>query len=67
MKAVYGKTGNNELQAFELWKNMSEEDRRAAFAYAQRMQGSSASRSYLFIYLRDRQWEYVERYEQPDT
>ena len=67
LKAVYGKTGNNELQAFELWKNMSEEDRRAAFAHAQRMQGSSASRSYLFVYLRDRQWEYVERYEQPDT
>ena len=34
---------------------------------AQRMQGSSASRSYLFVYLRDRQWEYVERYEQPNT
>ena len=67
LKAVYGKTGNNELQAFELWKNMSEEDRRAAFAHAQRMQGSSASRSYLFIYLRDRQWEYAERYEQTDT
>ena len=36
-------------------------------AHAQRMQGSPASRSYLFVYLRDRQWEYVERYEQPDT
>ncbi len=63
----YGKTGNNELQAFELWKKLSEEDRRAASAHAQRMQGSPASRSYLFIYLRDRQWGYVERYEQTDT
>ena len=53
--------------AFQGWKNMSEEDRRAAFAHAQRMQGSSASRSYLFIYLRDRQWEYAERYGQTDT
>ena len=48
-------------------KKLSEEDRRAAFAHAQRMQGSPASRSYLFVYLRDRQWEYVERYDQPDT
>ena len=62
LKAVYDKTGTNGLQAFELWKKLSEEDRRAAFAHAQRMQGSSASRSYLFVYLRDRQWEYVERY-----
>ena len=67
LKAVYDKTGTNGLQAFELWKKLSEEDRRAAFAHAQRMQGSSASRSYLFVYLRDRQWEYVERYEQTDT
>ena len=67
LKAVYDKTGTNGLQAFEIWKKLSEEDRRAAFAHAQRMQGSSASRSYLFVYLRDRQWEYVERYEQPDT
>ena len=67
LKAVYGKTGNNELQAFELWKNMSEEERSKAFANAQRVKGSPASRSYLFVYLRDRQWEYVERYEQPDT
>ena len=67
LKAVCDKTGTNGLQAFELWKKLSEEDRRAAFAHAQRMQGSPASRSYLFVYLRDRQWEYVECYEQTDT
>lgn len=64
LKAVYGKTGNNELQAFELWKNMSEEDRNKAFANAQLLRGNSSSRSYLDIYLSNKQWENTDRYGQ---
>ena len=64
LKAVYGKTGNNELQAFELWKNMSEEDRNKAFANAQLLRGNSSSRSYLDIYLSNKQWEDTNRYGQ---
>lgn len=64
LKAVYGKTGNNELQAFELWKNMSEEERSKAFANAQLLQGNSSPRSYLDIYLSNKQWEGTDRYGQ---
>jgi len=67
LKAVYGKTGNNELQAFELWKNMSEEERNIAFANAQLKQGDSTPRSYLDIYLSNKQWEKEERYKQANT
>lgn len=67
LKAVYGKTGNNELQAFELWKNMSEEERNIAFANAQLKQGDPAPRSYLDIYLSNKQWEKEERYKQANT
>ena len=56
MKAVYGKLGNNESQAFEVWKQLSEDERTAAFAHVQLMQGDPASRNYLFVYLRDREW-----------
>ena len=64
LKAAYGKTGNNELQAFELWKNMSDEERDKAFANAQRLQGNPAPRSYLDIYLGNKQWEGTDRYRQ---
>ena len=64
LKAVYGRTGNNELQAFELWKNMSEEERDKAFANAQQKQGDPAPRSYLDIYLSNKQWGNTDRYGQ---
>lgn len=56
MKAVYVKLGNNESQAFEVWKQLSEDERTAAFAHAQQSQGDPAPRDYLFVYLRDREW-----------
>jgi uncharacterized protein YdaU (DUF1376 family) len=56
MKAVYVKVGNNESQAFDVWKQLSDEERSAAFAHVQRMQGDPNSRNYLFVYLRDKEW-----------
>ena len=56
MKAVYVKVGNNESQAFDAWRQLSEDERSAAFAHVQRMQGDPNSRNYLFVYLRDKEW-----------
>ena len=56
MKAVYIKLGNNESQAFDVWRQLSEDERSAAFAHVQRMQGDPNSRNYLFVYLRDKEW-----------
>ena len=56
MKQIYGKTGNNESQAFDTWKLLTADQRTTAFANVQRLQGDLASRSYLFVYLRDKEW-----------
>lgn len=56
MKQIYGKTGNNESQAFDTWKILTADERTTAFANVQRLQGDLASRSYLFVYLRDKEW-----------
>ena len=56
MKAVYVKVGNNESQAFDAWKQLSDDERSAAFAHVQRMLGDPNSRNYLFVYLRDKEW-----------
>ena len=56
LKQVYGKTGNNESQAFDLWKLLTADERTSAFAHAQRLQGDLTTRSYLFVYLRDKEW-----------
>ena len=56
MKAVYVKVGNNESQAFDAWKQLSDDERSAAFAHVQRMQSDPNSRNYLFVYLRDKEW-----------
>jgi excisionase family DNA binding protein len=56
MKDIYGKTGNNESQAFGVWQRLTEDERKAAFAHVQRMQGDLTSRSYLYVYLRDKEW-----------
>lgn len=56
MKAVYVKVGNNESQAFDAWKQLSEDERSAAFAHVQRMLGDPNSRNYFFVYLRDKEW-----------
>ena len=64
LKAVYGKTGNNESQAFELWKKLSEEERDGALVNAQQKQGDPGPRSYLDIYLQTKQWEDRNRHGQ---
>lgn len=56
MKVVYGKAGNNESQAFGVWQRLTEYERNAALAHAQRMKGDPTSRSYLYVYLRDKEW-----------
>ena len=56
LKECYKKIGDNESQAFGVWQQLSEDERTSAFAYAQRLQGDLSSRSYLYIYLRDKEW-----------
>ena len=56
IKDVYGKTGVNESQALGVWQQLSEDERMAAFAHAQRLQSDLSSRSYLYVYLRDKEW-----------
>lgn len=56
MKVIYKKVGDNESQAFGVWQQLSEYERTAAFAHAQRLQGDLSSRSYLYVYLRDKEW-----------
>ena len=56
LKVIYKKIGDNESQAFGVWQQLSESERTAAFAHTQRMQGDLSSRSYLYVYLRDKEW-----------
>lgn len=56
LKECYKKIGDNESQAFGVWQQLSEDERTAAFAYAQRLQGDLSSRTYIYVYLRDREW-----------
>ena len=56
MKECYEKIGDNESQAFGVWQQLNEDERTSAFAYAQRLQGDLSSRTYLYVYLRDREW-----------
>ncbi len=56
LKVIYKKVGDNESQAFGVWQQLSESERTAAFAHTQRLQGDLSSRSYLYVYLRDREW-----------
>ncbi len=56
LKVIYKKVGNNESQAFGVWQQLSDSGRTAAFAHTQRLQGDLSSRSYLYVYLRDKEW-----------
>ena len=56
LKVIYKKVGDNESQAFGVWQQLSESERTAAFAHTQRLQGDLSSRSYLYVYLRDKKW-----------
>ena len=56
MKECYKKIGDNESQALGVWQQLSESERTAAFVHTQRLQSDLGSRSYLYVYLRDREW-----------
>ena len=56
LKVIYKKVGDNESLAFGVWQQLSESERTAAFAHTQRLQGDLSSRSYLYVYLRDKEW-----------
>ena len=56
MKVIYKKIGDNESQAFGVWQQLSDSERTVAFAHTQRLQGDLSSRSYLYVYLRDKEW-----------
>ena len=56
LKVIYNKIGDNESQAFGVWQQLSEDERTAAFAHTPRLQGDISSRSYLYVYLRDKEW-----------
>ena len=56
IKLTYGKIGDNVSQAFGVWQKLTESERMTAFAHTQRMQGDLTSRSYLYVYLRDKEW-----------
>lgn len=56
MKVVYKKIGDNESQALSVWQQLSEDERTAAFVHVIRLQGDLSSRTYLYIYLRDKEW-----------
>ena len=56
LKVIYKKVGDNESQAFGVWQQLSEDERTEAFAHTLRTQGDLSSRSYLYVYLRDKEW-----------
>ena len=56
LKVIYKKVGNNESHALGVWQQLSESERSAAFAHTQRLQGDLSSQSYLYVYLRDKEW-----------
>lgn len=57
MKVIYKKIGDNESQALGIWQQLSEDERTAAFVHVMRLQGDLSSRSYLYVYLRDKEWK----------
>ncbi len=56
LRDLYNKTGDNESQAYEVWKQLAETERTAAHAHTQQLVARNGYRSYLFVYLRDKGW-----------
>lgn len=56
LRDLYNKTGDNESQAYEVWKQLAETERTAAHAHTQQLVAGNGYRSYLFVYLRDKEW-----------
>lgn len=56
VRDVYNKTGGNENQALAKWQQLSDDEKIEAFAYAESIAGKQNNRSYLFVFLRDKEW-----------
>lgn len=56
LRDLYNKTGDNESQAYEVWKQLAATERMAAYAHARQLVARNGYRSYLFVYLRDKEW-----------
>ena len=56
LRNLYNKTGDNESQAYEVWKRLPENERASAYAHVQQLVARNGYRSYLFVYLRDKEW-----------
>lgn len=56
VRDVYNKTGGNENQALAKWQQLSDDEKIKALAYAESIVGKRDNRSYLFVFLRDKEW-----------
>lgn len=56
VRDVYNKTGGNENQALAKWQQLSDDEKINAFAYAESIVGKRDNRSYLYVFLRDKEW-----------
>ena len=56
LRDLYNKTGDNESQAYDVWKRLSDTERASAYAHVQQLVARNGYRSYLFVYLRDKEW-----------
>lgn len=56
LRDLYNKTGDNESQAYDVWKRLTETERASAYAHVQQLVARNGYRSYLFVYLRDKEW-----------
>lgn len=56
LRDVYNKTGGNENQALAKWQQLSDEEKINALAYAESIAGKRDNRSYLYVFLRDKEW-----------
>jgi len=56
LRDLYNKTGDNESQAYDVWKRLTEIERASAYAHVQQLVARNGYRSYLFVYLRDKEW-----------
>lgn len=56
LRNLYNKTGDNESQAYEVWKRLPENERASAYTHVQQLVARNGYRSYLFVYLRDKEW-----------
>lgn len=56
LRDLYNKTGDNESQAYDVWMRLTETERASAYAHVQQLVARNGYRSYLFVYLRDKEW-----------